>query len=34
MRKILVTLVVLVVLAGAGAFFFGNTIWGRVLEPY
>jgi UPF0755 protein len=34
MRKILVTLFVLIVLAGAAALVFGNTLWGRVHEPY
>jgi UPF0755 protein len=34
MRKVLVTLFLLVVLAGIGVFFFGNTVWGRVHEPY
>ena len=34
MRKFLLTLFLLIVLAGVGAFFFGNTVWGRVHEPY
>ena len=34
MRTLLVTLFLLIVLAGVGAFFFGNTVWGRVHEPY
>ena len=34
MRKLLVTLFLLVVVAGVGVFFVGNTVWGRVHEPY
>src|SRR5688572_29597401 len=34
MRKFLLTLFFIIVLAGVAAFLVGNTVWGRVHEPY